>query len=815
MASTTTVLETNGTAIGADSVLIPGAISPALLTVSTPIHGVQNGTKTTYDHNAFWARASKYLMNTGMPYWPTIVKKAKGTILYDVDDKRLLDFTSGQMSSLLGHGHPEIVEVIVKYATELDHLMSLMVSEPVVNFAEALAQILPVPLKKSFLLSTGSESVEAAIKIAKCATGKFEIVAFSASYHGSTAGSASATYAFGRKGAGPTIPGQLVFPAPNSLRSPFRKVNGSYDWETEMDFGWSLVDKQSVGSLAAFVFEPILSAGGMYEPPPGYMKRLSLEVQKRGMLLIADEAQTGLARTGDMFAFQRDDIVPDILALSKTLGGGMAVSSVSTTEEIEQQALAGGFICVTTHYNDPLPAAIGTKILEIIVRDDMVQYVRERGDQLRKGLGRMQAKYDCIGEIRGRGLFIGMEIVKDKVSNAPAGELTAAFSTKALELGLATQVVAIPGVLGVFRLAPPINVSVEEVDEALRIMDEAFASVLAAGDPTIPQQHGAVSNDRGFQVTNAMASEAFSLSSSTANPPQDSTILITGGASGIGLATALYLHTPAYSNNVVVLDRSASPPPVTELTKSPRFLYIQCDVTSWQSQRSAFAQAASHYGRLDHIFVNAGVAEIGEQIFTDHKNAQGELAEPDRITIDIDIRAVGDSLKLAIHHLRSDAVGKGSGKGRGGNIVMTASLAGYLASAGAPLYSAAKHGVVGYLRALKGDCANVGISLSVIAPGITLTNIILGRQEGQSLAAWGEDMQKRGVPINDAETVALTVSHIMGLRMKSNGNGYLIQGNRVQELEGGIAKSREVWMGKEMLDLFRGGRNAPLFPNKL
>ncbi|KAK5698190.1 hypothetical protein LTR97_007151 [Elasticomyces elasticus] len=429
MASTTTVLETNGTAIGADSVLIHGAISPALLPVKTPVHGVQTGTKTTYDHNAFWARASKYLMNAGMPYWPTIVKKAKGTILYDVDDKRLLDFTSGQMSSLLGHGHPEIVEVIVKYATELDHLMSLMVSEPVVDFAEALAQILPAPLKKSFLLSTGSESVEAAIKIAKCATGKFEIVAFSASYHGSTAGSASATYAFGRKGAGPTIPGQLIFPAPNSLRSPFRKANGSYDWETEMDFGWSLVDKQSVGSLAAFVFEPVLSAG----------------------------------------------------ALSKTLGGGMAVSSVSTTEEIERQALAGGFICVTTHYNDPLPAAIGTKILEIIVRDDMVQYVRERGDQLRKGLGRMQAKYDCIGEIRGRGLFIGMEIVKDKVSNVPAGELTAAFSTKALELGLATQVVAIPGVLGVFRLAPPINVSVEEVDEALRIMDEAFASVLAAG----------------------------------------------------------------------------------------------------------------------------------------------------------------------------------------------------------------------------------------------------------------------------------------------------------------------------------------------
>ncbi|KAI7705634.1 hypothetical protein KC353_g12760 [Hortaea werneckii] len=220
-----------------------------------------------------------------------------------------------------------------------------------------------------------------------------------------------------------------------------------------------------------------------------------------------------------------------------------------------------------------------------------------------------------------------------------------------------------------------------------------------------------------------MASEAFSLTSTTVNSPKGSTVLITGGASGIGLATALHLHQPEHSNNVVVLDRAASPPAVKELTESTRFLYVQCDITSWQSQRDAFFTAVKHFGRLDAVFVNAGVAEMGEQIFTDHLDSNGQLQEPDRRTIDIDIRAVGDSIKLAVYHLRNDTdaeTGKrgGSAKGKGGSIVMTASLAGYLASAGAPLYSAAKHGVVGYLRALKGDCAKVGIALSVIAPGI-------------------------------------------------------------------------------------------------
>ncbi|KAK5683436.1 hypothetical protein LTS10_004968 [Elasticomyces elasticus] len=435
----------------------------------------------TVDSDSFWLRANKYLMYTGVPASPVIITKAQGTRLHDASGRQILDFTSGQMSSLLGHSHPEIVEVVRRYVGELDHLISNMITEPVVELAERLASFLPAPLEKSFFLNTGSETTEAAIKMAKCYTGKFEIVAFSASYHGLTQGSGSATYSAGRKYGGPAMPGQLAFPAPYTYRSPFKKADGSYDWETELDFGWSMIDRQSVGSLAAFIMEPILSTGGVLEPPKGYLSRMSEECKKRGMLLIMDEAQTGVGRTGKMFAFEHEEgLVPDILALSKTLGCGLPLASVTTTAEIERGCREAQFLWLTTHLNDPLTAAVGAKVLEIVERDHICQKATERGQQLRNGLRKLQEKYWCIGDVRGRGLLQGIEIIADCVFKAPGVDLGQAVSEVAMARGLSCNVVNLPGMGGVFRLAPPVTVTAAEIEEGLHILDQSFAEVLTS-----------------------------------------------------------------------------------------------------------------------------------------------------------------------------------------------------------------------------------------------------------------------------------------------------------------------------------------------
>ena len=423
----------------------------------------------------FWRNARNHLIRYGGSFEPLIIERAAGSFVYDADDRAILDFTSGQMSAILGHSHPEIVAVVTKSIRQLDHLFSGMISRPVVDLATALAQKTPDGLDRVLLLSTGAESNEAAIRMAKLVTGKYEIVGFAQSWHGMTGAAAAATYSAGRHGVGPAAVGSFAIPAPFPFRPRFER-NGAYDWNAELDYAFDLIDRQSSGSLAAFIAEPILSSGGIIDLPLGYLAALKQKCAERGMLLILDEAQTGIGRTGWMFAFERDGVTPDILTLSKTLGAGLPLSAVVTSAAIEEKAHERGYLFYTTHVSDPLPAAVGLKVLEVVERDNLVARANVAGARLSDGLRALQQRYECIGDVRGRGLLLGMEIVRDRQSRAPDGELGVRITRECMKRGLSMNVVQLPGMGGVFRIAPPLTVSDDEIDLGLSILGDAIES---------------------------------------------------------------------------------------------------------------------------------------------------------------------------------------------------------------------------------------------------------------------------------------------------------------------------------------------------
>ena len=250
----------------------------------------------------------------------------------------------------------------------------------------------------------------------------------------------------------------------------------------QLDLAFETLDRQGVKAYAATLVEPILSAGGMIEPPPGYLAKLKKKCEERQMLLILDEAQTGLGRTGKMFAFEHHGIVPDILTLSKTLGAGLPLSATITSAEIEQRCHERGFIFITTHVSDPLPAAVGLEVIEIIVRDRLAERAAELGDHLQQQFRELQKTHECIGDVRGRGLMVGVEMVADRESRRQAPELGAAISRRCLELGLNMNIVQLPQMGGVFRVAPPLIIGRDEIDLAIDIFDRSIRDTLERGD---------------------------------------------------------------------------------------------------------------------------------------------------------------------------------------------------------------------------------------------------------------------------------------------------------------------------------------------
>lgn len=407
-----------------------------------------------------------------------VVSRAQGACVYDRDGRRILDFSSGQMCSTIGHNHPAIIAALAESAEKPIHLYTYMLDESVIELARRLGELLPEKLGKIMFLSTGGESNESAIRMAKLRTGGFEVISVDASWHGMTAGAHSSTFGGGRKGYGPMMPGTYALPLPNSFRCPIQHCRDKCD-KTCLKVGLNMIDAMSTGSYAALLTEPLFGAGGLTIPPEGYFEFLREECDKRGMLLIVDEAQTGLGRSGHLFTHDRTGVVPDILTLSKTLGGGFALAATCTSAEIEEDVHEKGFLYHTSHTSDPMPARVGLAVLDVIIGEGLAQRAAALGEYFRERLRSLGQKYDFVADVRGQGLLIGVELVKDRQTRDIYPELGRFLVEQCFAAGLHFHLsgMASASKAGtVIKLAPPMTVTEAELDEAVDILDRAMSA---------------------------------------------------------------------------------------------------------------------------------------------------------------------------------------------------------------------------------------------------------------------------------------------------------------------------------------------------
>lgn len=425
-------------------------------------------------------QASKeFLVRYGGDVFPNLFTSAKGTIVKDSNGREYLDFTSGQMCATIGHNHPAIVEAVNRAGQKAFHLFSGMIPEVVAELAQTLAQDwLPGDLKKTIFINTGSEATEVALRMAKMVTDGYEVLALGGSWHGITGGASTVSFASDRKGYGVPPPGVFVIPEPNAYRPYIQAATPEAAALANLDIALKMFDMQSSGRGAAIIVEPIISAGGVLVPPRSFMQALRRAADERGMLLIFDEAQTAFGRIGTKTGAEFFGVVPDIMTMSKTLGGGLPLAAVATTAKIEEMLYERHFTFYTSHVSDPLTAEVGLAVLKVIADEQLVERANRMGAYLRGHLEALQQRYEVIGDVRGAGLLLGVELVTDRATRTPAHTLGALTTQKCFENGLSMNIRRRPERGSVWRIAPPLTVSTDEIDRAVEILEKALRESL-------------------------------------------------------------------------------------------------------------------------------------------------------------------------------------------------------------------------------------------------------------------------------------------------------------------------------------------------
>src|SRR4051794_21285271 len=399
----------------------------------------------------------------------------EGHRLYDTSGRAYLDFANGIAVTALGHHHPAVTAAI---HAQVDRLIgptgAMGYAEPVVRLSSMLAETLPDPIDSVMFLNSGSEAIDGALKLARRVTGRPGIIAFRGGFHGRTFGATSITTANlnYRTGYEPLIPGVSFAPYP----AAYPEFDGDPERASTaaLEILHSLLRTVIAPSqVASIVIEPVLGEGGYQPAAESFLVALRELCSEHGILLIADEVQTGYGRTGRMWGFEAAGIVPDVVVIAKAIANGLPLSAIATSRARMEQW--GKSAHGSTYGGNPVACAAAVAVLETIVGEDLVTNAAARGGDLRVGLDRVAAEDPRIGDVRGRGLMIGVEFVKDRETAAPDGPLAKAVIARAADLGLLVLTCGMSG--QVVRWIPPIDVTPAEISEAVEIFAEAVRSV--------------------------------------------------------------------------------------------------------------------------------------------------------------------------------------------------------------------------------------------------------------------------------------------------------------------------------------------------
>jgi 4-aminobutyrate aminotransferase len=407
--------------------------------------------------------------------YPFVMSHGKGAEIWDVDGNRFLDFAAGIAVCSTGHSHPAVVQAIKDAADRFLHISSDYWHEGQIRLAERMNELAPMKEPTmSFFAQSGTESVEAALKLARYTTGRGRYLGFLGGFHGRTMGSLSFTSSkyTQQKGFFPTMPGVTHVPFPNNYRPLFA---GADQGQAVLRYIEDVLFVHNVpaSEVAAILIEPIQGEGGYLVPPDGFLAGLRELCDRHGILLIFDEVQSGIGRTGKMFAAQHWDVAPDIMTLAKGLGSGLPIGMVVAKRSIMQKWSRGAH--GNTFGGNPLCCAAALATIDLIDKEYCAN-ARKVGDYFIRRLREYSQKFPCVGEVRGKGLMIGMELVVDRTSKLPARKLCDALITRAYHNGL----ILLSCGLSTVRFMPPLMIDDSDVDEAMELLERSLLEVLAS-----------------------------------------------------------------------------------------------------------------------------------------------------------------------------------------------------------------------------------------------------------------------------------------------------------------------------------------------